>query len=472
VRKYFDEYPFQNTYLHNGFTNPAYAHINAKLIFDAEIGHAIYSSKDVYLFSVEFNGSNKLSDTQAFFLTTLLFLSIISFIRLVYLKVKQSSIVFGILIWCALLGLRWLTLEYSWLSKFQDFTLFQANLFAVDYFSPNLFEFSISIILFFTTCTLLLRLPERINRINPQILYLIQSTFALLIWAVVAYYIHGFVFHSTIQLATDDLFQLNTYSILAILIIGSCCLYYYQIAEHIHRNRPKQITLLVQLATFAIWSFVTIFIYNLHWSLTLYPIVIYLLLQAFQLNNRIHSALSYLIFGIATSTMIATAIQYLNTKKEVENRPFFSNQLFNERDYLTELTYQKMDSLISQDRTLQFYLKSPEEFTSLRLEEYMDKKYFHQLANKYDIAYYLFSENNVNLTDNYTITTQLHDDFTAVIEEHGIRSEINPNITYIEDNIAQFSYLIRVRIRISESAYGTLICTLKSKKIPETIRFP
>lgn len=470
--KIFDEYPFQNTYLQNGFTNPAYAHINAKLIFDAEIGHAIYSSKNVYLFSVEFNGSNKLSNKHAFFLTTLLFLSIISFIRLIYLKAKQSSIVLGILIWCALLVLRWLTLEYNWLSKFQDFKLFQANLFAVDYFSPNLFEFSISIILFFTTCTLLLRLPERINRINPQILYLIQSTFALLIWAVIAYYIHGFVFHSTIQLATDDLFQLNTYSILAILIIGSCCLYYYQIAEHIHRNCVKQITFLVQLVIFAIWSFLSIFIFNLHWSLTLYPIVIYGLLQAFQLNNRIHSALSYLIFGIATSTMIATAIQYLNTKKEVENRPFFSNQLFNERDYPTELTYQKMDSLISQDRTLQFYLKSPEEFTSLRLEEYMDKKYFHQLANKYDIAYYLFSENNVNLTDNYNLTTQLHDDFAAVIEDHGIRSEIHPNITYIEDNIAQFSYLIRVRIRISGSTYGTLICTLKSKKIPETIGFP
>ena len=470
--KIYDEYPFENSYIQNGFTDPKFEHLHAKLIFDAEIGTPIYSSKKTYLFSIDPVGKNKLSNAQEFLITTLLFLSIACFIRLIYLTTKQASTVTKILIWVGLLAFRWFSLEYNILSRFQDYALFQAHLFAVDFFSPNLFEFTLSILLLFYTCTLLLRVPERIKKLNQQAIYLIQSTLALLIWGIIAYYIHGFVFHSTIQLATDDLFALNRFSILAILLIGGCCLFYYQMVEHIHRNRPKQITLFVQIVLFSAWTIIMIFGLKFHWSLTFYPIVLYLLLLVFQLNNRIHSSLSYLIFGMVTSTMIATAIQHLNTKKEIENRPIFANQLFNERDYLAELSFQKVDTLLAQDRTLQFYLKAPEEFTSIRLEEYLSKKYFQQITNTYDVAYYLFDENNVNLGDLYSYSTQLHDDFSAVIEEHGIESELSPNITYIHDNIAQFSYLIHVPIKAVDGSRGKLVCTLKSKKIPETIGFP
>ncbi len=469
--KIYNEYPFENTYLQNGFTNGLFDHLNASLIFDAEIGYPIYSANDIYLFSIYLTGQNTTPDLQSYLITGLLLLSILSFIRLSYQTATALKPISAAFLWTTIIALRILALKFNWLHAFSGYEIFQANLFAIDFFAPNLFEFIISIYTFLLTSTLLIKSFKPLNR-SSQIIYISQTTFTLLVWAVLAYYISGFVFHSTLLLATQDLFKLNAYSILAILIIGSCCLYYYQITEYIYRNKPRPITVVVQLIIYAIWLLFSLFVLKTHWSLAMYPILLFILLSLFRINSRVHSAISYLIFGLTTAFTTAIAIQDLTINKEIENRPFFASQLFNERDFTSELSYRSIDSAINTDRTLHYYLRNPEEYNSIRLEEYLEKKYFNKLSNQYDISYYIFDSINQNISDNYNVNSRLFDDFEAVKAYHSIPSDLAKNIYFVQDYIAQYSYIIKKPIYNRRKLKGTLICTLKSKKIPEAIGFP
>lgn len=469
AHKIYDDYPIQNAYLKNGFSDKKLNHLNYSLSFDDETGYQINNSKNSYLFSLQSLGPNKIDPSQEFLITGLLFICISSFLRVVFLITQRLKPMYQIALWSVVIIIRWISLTNNWMVSFKNYTIFQANLFGVDFFAPNLFEFLISLIVFIGTTSLLLKMSIRKFTPSP-ILFFIYRVYSLVIWSIFSYYISAFVFHSTIPLATADLFQLNAYSILAILIIGGVCLYFYQVTEYIQVQKNKNY--LAQGILFALWFLIAILFLNIHWSLALYPIILILLLYIFQLNTKFHSAISYLIFAFASSTIIALAVQYLYTQKELENRYIFASQLFNERDYNTELSIKDIDSLLLNDRTLQFYLKNQSLFSGTQLDNYLDKKYFNTLSSNYDFSFFLFDSLNINLSNQQEPSTQLYSDFNTIIEQHGDKSEINPDMYFIHDYIAQFSYVVKTSVELNGQKIGTLIFGLKSKKNPETIGFP
>ncbi len=468
--KIYNDYPIQNAYLINGFSDNPYTQLSYSPTFDSEIGYPIYSAKGAYLFSLQPNGQNKINPYQEFYIVGLLFLSIATFLRLVFLYIQPLKPFAQLLIWSTILFFRWYSLKENWMVAFKDYTIFQANLFGVDFLAPNLFEFLVSLIVFFGTCSLILKLAVKRFK-STYLSFFIYRLFSLLVWAVLAHYISAFVFHSTIPLATADLFQMNLYSTLAILTIGGICLFYYQLSEYIQTQKNKS-GLAGQVLLFSTWIVVSTLLLKTHWSLALYPVILVLLLPLFQLNAKFHSALSYLIFGIASSTIIALAIQHLNTQKELDNRHFFANQLFSERDFSSELNMNSIDSLLKTDKSLHYFFRTDTPFNATRFDEYLDKKYFNSIANNYDFGFFLFDSLNHNMSNATDPSTQLYIDFMTIIDLHGDRSEITPSMYFVHDHIAHFSYIIKSEIWNGEQKLGTLVCTLKSKKNPEAIGFP
>jgi signal transduction histidine kinase len=67
---------------------------------------------------------------------------------------------------------------------------------------------------------------------------------------------------------------------------------------------------------------------------------------------------------------------------------------------------------------------------------------------------------------------KVYTDLNEIINNHGKKSEIEPDIFFIQDYTDQYSYIIRQPVVKTDTSQALLYCTLRSKKIPEEIGFP
>jgi len=175
-----------------------------------------------------------------------------------------------------------------------------------------------------------------------------------------------------------------------------------------------------------------------------------------------------LLFSIVTST----SIRQINEQKDLEERALYANQLATEKNIATELEYAQISKQVASDGYLKKFIGKSQDVISSVFQENLERRLFPGYWERYEFKFHLFDENHLPIIDKRQLNTNDYDKIVQLISENGEQSALDENIFYINGNIDQFSYIIKQTIYNKDSLSATLICTLKSKKIPEEIGFP
>ena len=240
-----NEYPYQNNYLVNEFQKDFALPAATKLITDnPNASNGIKNYAGNYLFSLEFNPANN-SVSFATYLSV--FLSLLGFIFfIVFLKAffrdlfsKQGKNFSTIIFLLSIVLIRYCSLIFGVPESFYSFNLFSPTIFANanSIWLTSLGDLLLNVILlfyltytFFSDCEFD-ALVNRLQRINKLI---ISFTFFLAFfwfsWLINGLFT-GLIKNSNIPFGINNLFTLNQYSYVGIVIIGLLLFIYFLFAD-------------------------------------------------------------------------------------------------------------------------------------------------------------------------------------------------------------------------------------------------
>jgi len=472
-----NEYSYQNEYLKNEFVTPFKGPFIDHLSLDESSGFPIYNQHKNYIFSIIIDKHQPLTEYEAFNLALLIFIAIFYALWILGKIVHINSK----LIWfypIIILLVRWLSINYNWFYILNDSELYKASLYGTSTLFPNLFEYFVNVICIFHIVYFIYNKAKTSPRINNKWLIGLIVTVPYLTWLGITYLFKGLIENSSIPMNIERLFEINMYSIVALLSMALLGFSFFIINKTIALLNIKQSTQFKHLLVYNTLIGITYLIvdYNLINNLifaALFPLLFSTLTYLLEYKNFKQK---HLLIGIQLLTIYsftcAITISEFNTRKDKSIRELYANQLTIERDVNTEFEYSNLEKAIKEDKFVKRAINSDSKIAVREFEDLMIRKHFTGFWEKYECSFYLFDEKKqsiLNLQDN---SNELQNYLDELISNHGEQSEINQNIYFIKDFTGQYSYIIRQNIFDKEIGNTTLYVALKSKKIPEEIGFP
>lgn len=472
------EYAYQNEYLKNEFSEPFKTRVQSYISLDEVTGFPIYSSQGQYLFSIVANDYQPINESESLLLMCLL----LSALFLLLWKITQFVVrynskwtwLFPIIV----LGIRFLSLNYSWLSFFKDSELYSASLYGSNALFPNFLAYIINILLLFIlSYFVFMKLKDRKLKSSIFLSFLF-SFIPYLIWMLFILIFKGLVEDSSIPLHIEELFKVTVYSIIAVITIAILGFSYFIIGKTIIRivksqelslNKLIYINLLIGL----IYVVIEYTYFNqLNFS-SFFPFLFVVLIAVLEYKEikQKHLILGMALLAIYSLTC-AIIINEFNQRKGKSDRELYASQLMIERDIVTELEYSNLVYSLQSDKFLQQMISSGVQFNFQDFESTMERRHFNKFWERYECKFFLFNDKNEPLLNLQANAKDLLANLTDYIDNHGKQSEINPSIYFITDYIGQFSYIIRQDLYGRNDEVACLYITLKSKKIPEEIGYP
>lgn len=473
------DYSYENKELINEFPNSLSVPFSTYITFEQENGFPIYSKDKKYLFSVHPNEYQTADSNQSILLMVLLLLSIAVWLMALAQFNKSLPLKYNWTIPLGLIIFRILSLKFVWFGFMHDTESFQPSLYGTDEWFPNFFEYLvnclvISYVLLFVSRKIKELSSSKFNTYFSIILFVVSFPF----WMVLLYLNKGLIENSSIPLVIEKLFSLNMYSVFALASIGLMFyVYYHLIRENIRLCLRLQIkiTWLIILSVFLGIGFLIFQLTYGHKLIfaSLFPLLITLLIILTVYNEQQKKRIGFgLMFLFLFSLVVALNLEEFNKRKERSERELYANQLATEKDIVTEIEYANVVSKIRKDDFLNRFINSPSYMGISDFEDGLERRIFNGFWERYEMGFNLFNENHESIINHQSDKAGGYKALSRIIERHGSPSEIDSNVFFINDYTGHYSYIIRQPLYTKDSSLILLMCTLKSKKIPEEIGFP
>lgn len=473
------DFAIENQDLINDFNPELHLPFKAKITIGEEDGEKVYSSKNEYIFSIIPDEIQPISETHSFISTILLLAVIISWILVLIKYQKQLPTAFKWVIPVGFVLLRLAELKWGWLEFMSEHPAFNPTLYGSNFLFPTFFDYLLNLVVFVFLLQQLGGLFSLSRK--SQLMKMVGLGFFVLsffIWGGIMYLAKGLVENSTISMAVDKLFELSTYSVLALASLGILFFFYFQFLLKLVRFTIEQGVKWSQLAvtTFIIgcvYFYIEInygfqMLYPAIFPLLFYGVVIYIASKAKQSFKLATGLILLLMF----SASMSSTFNKLNETKERSNRGLYANQLATEKNIQTEVEYYTISESIAEDKFLKRFIANPIDMSVSDFQENLERRFFNGYWERYELNFSFFNEEHISLIDKQKINTEDYDELEGMIKSSCTPSELNPSILYVNNYYNQFSYVIRQEIIGEDGKKGVLFCTLKSKKIPEEIGFP
>ncbi len=472
------DYPYENEDLVNAF-NPAF-HFNAasSITFDQENEYKIHEKDGKFLFSLDIDKQQPISDTQGMIVLCLLLSAIGLWLLLIYKSMDKRPMMWRIIAPMLVVIMQWLSIKFGWFALFSDHPAFDASLYATSELFPNFFVYLLNCMILLFLVFSFKQLLEKMHTKGRQKWFYLLLLLPYLTWFAVHSIVKGVIENSSIPLKIENLFALNFYS-LAVLSSFALLLYaYYKLTDaivnYLFKKHPvKKLFIPILVTLSACYLIIEMWVGFGLWFSGIYPGIVIALIYLRRSKNESRRQLAFGLFFIGLAAAITTLnLAAFNERKEHSERELFASQLASEEDILTEIEYASIVTKLENDRMLQRFINQPENVRIAELEEALESRIFKGFWEKYELGFSVLDSNEQTLFTGLENVEVQSSNLKEIVEEHGRLSEIDKRIAYIADHYGQYSYIIKQPLLRKDGLPIDLFITLKSKRIPEEIGYP
>ncbi len=474
-----NDYSYENKDLVNEFSSSLFLTFDTYITFEQEYGYQIFSNDERYLFSIHPNKYQAATNFESILLMVLL-ISCVTFWLFALGQLNKS--INSKWDWCiplVLIILRILSLKLVWFGFMHDTESFQASLYGTDEWFPNFSEYLLNCLVI---AYLILYISNKLKEINlfkfTKIGAIILFIFSYFFWIFLMYLNKGIIENSSIPLVLEKLFSLNLYSVFALASIGLMLYVYYQLLKETIRFCVRSKISFIQIIVFNSIIGISFFMYQMMYGSQLIFASIFPMIIPFVIILNVHKGQKTIKLGFGLlylfifSSLITINLGEFNERKEQSERELYANQLATEKDIVTEVEYSNIVNELKSDETLIKLINSPHYIDLSDFEEGLERRIFNGFWERYEISFNLFNNEHASIINFSNNKTGAYDLLDKIIKRHGSASEIDSSIFFINNYAGHYSYIIRQPLYTKDSSEVYLICTLKSKKIPEEIGFP
>ena len=417
-----NQYEYQNKYIVNQFNHALSLPLQTNITVKKEKGtFPVFASNGHYLFSLVFNteaAARSYGASAGSYLFSIVFALI--FILNLLVRLARIRSYWGFLLMSLIFVLRWWMTEQRIPSSLYSLGLFSSKYYASSYYLNSLGDLLINTIIFslfavyiylYIGGVMLVR-HAKIKQYTWSVLIVLIILFTFLFSVFVNYLLSGLILNSQISFNINNVFELTTYSIVGIFIIGILLFCFYLVCDGAVRYIQKthfrlghvSILFLVSQGLFLlilIWLRDTeVFVNYGVSSFLLANILILFTTYVRRTSRRVFSFTRSLLIVFGFSIYAAFIIYQFNTTKEQERRILLASKLENEHDLVAEYLFTEIKEHISRDTLLQ-------EFLSLTAQQHLDKLYqlddvhkrlarlyFSGYMGKYDVRFKIFDKND------------------------------------------------------------------------------
>lgn len=487
-----NEYPYQNKYLVNEFQKDFSVPAETKLITDdPNASNGIKNISGNYLFSLEFNPAN---NSISFWSYIAVILNLMGFLlSILFLKHRCFALQnrigknYSVLLFIALLVIaRYLTIRFSFPEGFYSFDLFNPKIFADadSVWLTSLGDLLINIVLLFYLSYVLfteLDFNVLLSRIRqkqkPLVAFIAFLGYFWFSWLITKLF-SGIIQNSNIPFGINNIFSLNQYSYVGIIIFGLLLFVYFLFADKMlgvlkGLQLGNRKTALIFLAASLIHFSISHFLGTLDLIIVLWP---FILVVSVALIKRSQSAYPFsgIVFLVFLFSLYAVHVLVKHTDiKEKESRKIYAEKLAAEQDPVAELLFQDVEKKLNADTILISFVNSPSAQPA-EFEKRIKQQYFSGFWEKYDVRVALFDSMCVPVVRSQNAALDNTVYFDDLIQK-GAKQTSCEHFYFLNNTSGKISYLAKLPFYKNvktHSKYGVLYIELDAKFISDEIGFP
>ena len=485
------EYAFENDFLINQFQSDFNLSERSKFVFDdSEDLPQIHARNGDYLFSLKFKKYRQPPAYKYFilvFIYLLGFISLLVFLNRIRVPIARKIGDIGALaiFIVAIAGLRLLMLEYNFPTVFFELEVFNPAYYGTSFLFPSLGDLLINAILLLVIAYFLDRKIS--NRRSKD-----RSAFArynIAIFSIVFLFVYatfnthlfqGLVKDSNIQFDVTNLFTLDWYSYIGILVIGIILLSFFVFANKlVGLIKSLQVSAREFSTTFALVTLIYL-ISNYAFGerdliLLIWPALILLVIAFTHYRNEGKFEFSNVVVMLIVFALFSSHTVFkFSIKKERENRQVFVEKLSSDEDPVAEWEYPSLERKILASDLITLPFDSTVTFSKSEFDKQIRQKFFVGYWDKYEVTSAIFGPDSLPVTFDAKTAAPEFSQLEKTIRLYGTKTNLSPNLIYIHNSSQKLSYIIRLPLVLgeSEAPYGFLYFNLASKLIPEELGFP
>lgn len=476
------EYSYQNRLLKNDFASDLIKENNIEIasINDKDT-YNIRNIDGKYLFSVKL----KSAITNSFYSELELWLWIISvvlgtvFINYLCISIANQGFVKSavLIFFLYFLGLRLLTLEYSWIDTYFNLPLFDTRHFSAGYFFPSLGDFLLNAIMvswflaFIYSYRYEIQLAEKpVSKLGGALIFILLGIIIYLIAYQQNEIFYQLVTLSDINFDVTNILNLNPYSWLGILLMCIAIFNIYLLLEIVlvlgeqlplsNKERFRIFTLGI-LAIFIITAFFSGF----NVFLILFAVIIYVRGWSFYYRNHNYKLaiflFSLLLYSIIASIKLST-FQFI---KEREDRKALAEKIQTADDPNAVLLFFSVEqSLLKDEFLVQFFKAQPNKKSILQHK--LRESYFDGYLSRYEIEPLPFTTEQKSF---FGDSTSLNS-FKNLVLKGSIK--VSEYFYRVNNTFGYQNYFALLPVHDGDRQLGTLVIQLKAKTFEDPASFP
>jgi len=478
-----NEYSYENDYLSNSFKSDFDFIGNAKINTSLSKYNIYENSK--FLFSIQYEPSLKLTETQNLLIALfylLAFLSFIVFLYYLHVFLLYDTKFSKYTIWVYFFDLiivRFLLFYFKIPHTVYTSELFGPGYFAQSEFLPSFGDLFINTILFLIIAIIIfkkvrIQLNYQINKpIISITISVISISVIILLFIYITYLIKSLILDSTISFELTNIFTLNFLSIAGVFIISSLFISFYLISEKIctilFRNRiPYLITSIVFILILIICILLNgnQLYYNLGIATAFLFIISYGMFSKLKSELKI---ITHSIFIIVIFSIFSTIVLYkLNLYKENEKRISLARRLSESNDYIAEYAFEKVKKQIVNDKNIIDLLKR--NISDEVVSNYIVKNYFNGFWDKYKVQLTICDKNDSLRLEAQNQMVDCKDFFISLIKNIGKETKTD-DLFVLNYETGGNNYIAPIYYN-NDSIGKTIFIELNSKFIPKGLGYP
>ena len=471
-------YSYQNQFIQNHF-NPELEFLGSALFSPSPIKDFIDLSglNGKYLCSIQIFGAPKITP---WWLRICILLSLLICCFLFHYLAKQLvkwNFLLGSALFIVLTqGGHWLFLKYKIPVFVYNLKLFSSDIYASSTFNPSLGDFisAVGLLLWFFYLIKPVYWFNPVKKINLFLHLIFVSLITVTLSDATFDSIKSLVFDSQISFDIKNIYALNEYTFLGLILSIMLLMLAYQMVMRLYKILEKpQLTLfekffIVGFVFYFLHPYLVIYLYERHDFYPLAGSILILCFLAYKhfIQQHLNRFQQYFLLVVIFSIFTSISIYYWNNTEEEENRVLFAGKLVSQNDVNAEYFLNEIEKKISNEKLIKSYFNSPIALKS-QLVKKLRQLYFSGYLSKYDISVYDFdSIQNHNQVRNVYDYKQVN----YIYQKLGSKT-INQNFRFLKNNAYLKGYLAKFIIRQNGRINGYFFIHLQPKLLQDENRF-
>jgi len=375
-------------------------------------------------------------------------------------------------------------LEFKYPIQIYALDFFDPGYFAYSWFFPSLgdFFFNALLLLFFTNIFFVfirsgkyIRILKKKNIFIRLLLSFVNLVIIFSYFYFIVYLLNALIYNSSLNLVAYKVLELNLFSLIAYLIFALLTASFLIVIERFIFITKNLINLKF-ISILLIISAIIITLSNYFTNFKLDYISLIFIFSLLLLFIYLHYSykkpnFSFLIIVVFFSAVFITSFINKEIKAKQDNKDkLLVSKLISERDRIAEHLLVKTEEELKIDKTLNAYVSQSKNQQLETIHDYLNKKYFQQYFEKYDLDIVICSD--LEGVDPANSLLNCADFYGNLIDKEGKRIN-NSNFYSVDNHNGRLSYLGSVNYYDKENVNNfTLYIKLDSKLITSDIGYP